>query len=111
MPSQISGRSLSEWYEFAKTDTCLDQMVPSELRQILRSFEIRIGMEIEKAAGELPDGYEIRIAVEAGGHSVRLNDGQGCTYFSDGDSIGSQISELIEVAKQGKYPTGETEIR
>ena len=31
----IAGRSLAEWQEFARRDDCLDQMVPSDLRQII----------------------------------------------------------------------------
>ena len=36
---KIAGRTLSEWKEFTKTDQCLDQMVPSDLREILGAIE------------------------------------------------------------------------
>mgnify|MGYP000610344228 CR=1 FL=1 len=31
----IAGKSLDEWREFARRDDCLDQMVPSDLRQLI----------------------------------------------------------------------------
>jgi hypothetical protein len=33
----IAGRTLEEWAEFARTDTCLDRMVPSDLRMLVAS--------------------------------------------------------------------------
>lgn len=35
----FAGRTLAQWQEFAKTDNCLDQMVPSDLRAILNGIE------------------------------------------------------------------------
>lgn len=32
---QIAGRTLEEWRAYARSDDCLDYMVPSDLRQIL----------------------------------------------------------------------------
>ena len=34
----IAGRSLADWKVFARRDDCLDQMVPSDLRQILEEI-------------------------------------------------------------------------
>lgn len=31
----VAGRTLAEWKEFARQDDCLNQMVPSDLRQLL----------------------------------------------------------------------------
>jgi hypothetical protein len=33
----IAGRTLEEWTDFARTDRCLDQMVPSDLRMLVAS--------------------------------------------------------------------------
>ena len=35
----FAGKSIAEWREFARRDDCLDQMVPSDLRQIIGTVE------------------------------------------------------------------------
>lgn len=35
----IAGRSLADWRAFSRTDTCLDMMVPSDLRALLDALE------------------------------------------------------------------------
>lgn len=35
MTKVIAGKTLDQWKEFARRDDCLDQMVPSDLRQLL----------------------------------------------------------------------------
>ena len=32
---QIADKTLDEWIKFAREDTCLDRMVPSDLRQLV----------------------------------------------------------------------------
>lgn len=39
MDDLIAGRTLAEWRDFARTDYCLDQMVPSDLRALLARLE------------------------------------------------------------------------
>lgn len=34
----LAGRTVEEWFEFAKRDDCLDQMVPSDLRAIISAL-------------------------------------------------------------------------
>lgn len=34
----VAGRSLDEWRDFARRDDCLDQMVPSDLRQLIAAI-------------------------------------------------------------------------
>jgi len=34
----IAGRSLDDWKNFARRDDCLDQMVPSDLRQLIKAI-------------------------------------------------------------------------
>ena len=34
-PRRIAGKTVAEWQEFARRDDCLDQMVPSDLRQLV----------------------------------------------------------------------------
>lgn len=38
----IAGKTLDEWKEFARRDDCLDQMVPSDLRQLIANIPERI---------------------------------------------------------------------
>ena len=35
----FAGKTIDEWREFARRDDCLDQMVPSDLRQIIGTVE------------------------------------------------------------------------
>lgn len=35
---KVAGKTLQEWQEFARRDDCLDQMVPSDLRQLIKAI-------------------------------------------------------------------------
>ena len=39
MPLNFAGKSIEDWTLFARRDDCLDQMVPSDLRQIIGTVE------------------------------------------------------------------------
>lgn len=61
---------------------------------------LRIGQEIQRAAGELPDGYEIGIEVERGAGSVYLSKPDYSTVgFHDMvDGLSHAITQAIDAA-------------
>lgn len=52
----IAGRTLAEWRDFARTDYCLDQMVPSDLRALLDTITALQG-EVERLQTPYDDLY------------------------------------------------------
>lgn len=72
---------------------------PSELDQEC----LRIGQEIQRAAGELPEGYNIEIDVEKGAGTVSLIDEEGDRMHIDIDEyLSSAIREAIDAAAMAK---------
>ena len=61
---------------------------------------LRLGQEIQRAAGELPEGWNIEIELENGSGSVVLVDPQGVpTYFNDMvDGMSYALTEAIDAA-------------
>jgi hypothetical protein len=58
-----------------------------------------IGGAIERAAANLPDGFEIRIVVERGSAVVWLEDANGDDAVIDGSGLADSIELAIQVAK------------
>lgn len=73
----------------------------SELSKLDREC-LRIGQEIQRAAGELPDGYEMQICVERdAGWVVLYNpDGDVIELHSRGEGLSYDISQAIDEAKE-----------
>ena len=61
---------------------------------------LRIGQEIQRAAGELPDGYEIEVEVERGSGSVYLSkpDYSKVSFHDMVDGMSYAITEAIDAA-------------
>lgn len=73
-----------------------------QLREKLRGQQddYAVGAAIQRAAGELPDGYEIHLEVERGAGTVRLYDPSGDEVDGiEGDTIADEIIEAISIAK------------
>jgi hypothetical protein len=51
LSDKIAGRTLLEWQEFAKCDDCLDQMVPSDLRQLIGAISQNAGWVVSNSTG------------------------------------------------------------
>lgn len=60
---------------------------------------MELGRAIERAAGELPDGYELRVEVEKGAGTVVLYD-TDCDRIEDltGDTLAAQVESAIGYA-------------
>jgi hypothetical protein len=77
-----------------------------------RELHVRIGSAIERAAEQLPDGYEISIELERGSGVVRLfvpplGDDEGGEVKSDwdcdfADSINAALEHAIEHHQKGQ---------
>ena len=69
---------------------------------------LRIGEEVQRAAGELPDGYEIAIYIEKGYGGVKLVDPDYEEHSFDDtvDGLSHCITQAIEFAKAAS-PTQE----
>lgn len=63
---------------------------------------LRLGQEIQRAAGELPPGWNIEIDVERGAGSVTLIDPEGDpTYFTDmSEGMSHALTDAIAAAKK-----------
>lgn len=63
---------------------------------------LKTGQQMQRAAGELPDGYEVVISLENGAGTVHLLDefGDQVELDDDHDGIASEIEEAIETAKE-----------
>lgn len=60
---------------------------------------ISIGMEIERAAKELPPGFELTITIEKDAGTVSLTDSEGNQFdVEGGDTFGHTISRGIDQA-------------
>lgn len=67
----------------------------------LEREHLATGYAIERAASDLPDGWSIRIDLEAGAGSVCAVDPQGREFDIDsGDLFSEQINEAVDVAKE-----------
>ena len=58
----------------------------------------RIGQAIERAAGDLPPGWEISVCVERHGYSVALIDPWGESIDMDGESMDASIQDGVQIA-------------
>ncbi len=74
-----------------------------EQRDIKR--HLIIGAAIERAAAELPDGYDLMIEIEKGAGTVTLlippmgdDEGGQALHDWDGDNFGDQINRAIDHA-------------
>lgn len=65
---------------------------------------LRIGQEIQRAAGELPDGYEMEIEIERGAGSVYLSkpDYSKVSFHDMVDGMSYAITEAIDAAIASK---------
>ncbi|MFZ6755794.1 hypothetical protein ACO0K9_01125 [Undibacterium sp. Ji50W] len=63
---------------------------------------LKTGQQMQRAAGELPDGYEVVIYLENGAGTVHLLDKYSdAIQLDDGhDDIASEIEAAIEIAKE-----------
>lgn len=61
--------------------------------------DLALGAALERAAGELPEGYEVRVEVERGCGTVALYD-PDCDRIEEflGDGLGEQVVNAIEYA-------------
>lgn len=60
----------------------------------------KLGQQIDRAAGELPEGYRITIELEQGAGWIELTDPEGTIIATnDGDgAFANQLEELIDQA-------------
>ena len=94
----VSGKTLGEWETFARTDRCLDQMVPSDLRQF-----VKMAIEITDRNDELK--AVVRQAIKAiAEHNVdRLDqpEAERCNW-DFGESYGGTLDVLCAAVNEGK---------
>lgn len=85
---------------YAAIDEMAKDAASNRLTRIQREC-LRIGEEIQRAAGELPESYEIEVFVERGYGCVRLYPPGGdiVTHFADtADGLSHCIAEAIDAA-------------
>lgn len=72
---------------------------------------LALGRAIERAAGELPDGYEIRVEVEKGAGTVALYD-TDCDRIEEfsGDTLAEQLESAIGYAVERAEELGGDEL-
>jgi hypothetical protein len=66
--------------------------------------EAEFNQQVQRAAGELPEGWEIQICIEQGAGTVGLyHDGDQTEFESDGETLADQVEDAIETAKQEAF--------
>lgn len=87
----------------AEIDRVCKDTERSKLTKIEREC-LLIGKEIQRAAGELPEGYEIEICVERGYGGVALRKPDDATVDFDNtvDGLSHCITQAIDTAMQGE---------
>lgn len=82
-----------------------ERRINRELRdQLMEQREdYAIGAALQRAAGELPEGYEIRVEVERGAGTVRLfgPEGDGIEGI-EADTLADEINEAIDAAMESQ---------
>jgi len=62
---------------------------------------VEIGQAVNRASGELPEGWDLHVELENGAGTVRLYDPSGDEIdeeFHDHDSFGASITQAVEYA-------------
>ena len=69
------------------------------LEKLIRST--RLYCEVQNAARDIPEGFEISIQIERGCGTVKLIDDKGFDYNCDGaEFVEDQIAEAVDLAKR-----------
>lgn len=81
------------------------EITEKEMRQQDTERHLSIGAAIERAAAELPEGYDLMIEIEKDAGTVRLlippmgdDEGGQALHDWDGDHFGYQINKAIDYA-------------
>lgn len=80
-----------------------ERRINLELRDQLREQreDYAVGAALQRAAGELPEGFEIRVEVERGAGTARLYGPNGDEIEGiEGDGLADEINEAIDTAME-----------
>ena len=80
-----------------------ERRINRELRDQLREQreDYAVGAALQRAAGELPEGFEICVEVERGAGTVRLYGPEGDEIKGiEGDGLADEINEAIDTAME-----------
>ena len=97
---------VADWHEEHEKVKALEQEIERlKLSRIDREC-LRIGQELQRAAGKLPEGFSIEVAVELGSGCVTLIDEDYKTQdFNDTvDGLSHCITQAIDAALTSKEP-------